>query len=340
MPDRLAVGEHGGFFQPSMLLQFWGVARHPDDETATFFRLRRAEMRLKGEIAPGLVGFSLMIDPAKLVRFSRTDVPVTDFEPAEGEPEPESSGQVSVLQPGNDDSSILQDFYITFLSDYADVSLGQFKIPVSLEGYGSSSRILFPERSRVSRAFGDRRDIGVRIEKKLGDFFYYYAGIFSGAGQNRMDDDNEKDVGLRLEVYPVTGLTLGAVGYTTVGERDGTVRDRVEVDVRYDAHDVFAQAEYIYGQDGPEGARVESHGVYGAFGYTLLGRIQPIVRFGFLNPVDSADDMLTFYEGGLNYYLRGREARLALAVSRFVWEEESAGQTNETEAILLAQVSF
>jgi phosphate-selective porin len=76
------------------------------------------------------------------------------------------------------------------LSEYADVSLGQFKIPISWEGYQSSSKLLFPERALSSRAFGDQRDIGLRVEK-IGPI-YYYAGLFNGTGLNRRDNNDKR----------------------------------------------------------------------------------------------------------------------------------------------------
>ncbi|HYO95079.1 MAG TPA: porin, partial [Polyangiaceae bacterium] len=152
-PDRVTVGKNGGFWQPGLLLQAWGMVRHLDNDdadvpdTQTWFRIRRAELKMKGEIVPDLVAYQVMIDPAKTI-FRSATVPVTPR--TEGDPSP---GNVSVRQPGND-ASILQDVYITFLSDYADVSIGEFKIPVSLEGYGSSSRLILPERALVSTTFG------------------------------------------------------------------------------------------------------------------------------------------------------------------------------------------
>lgn len=339
-PDRVTVGKNGGFWQPGLLLQAWGLVRHLDNDdadvadTQTWFRIRRAELKMKGEIVPELVAYQVMIDPAKTI-FRSATVPVTP--PTDAEPSP---GSVSVRQPGND-ASILQDVYITFLSEYADVSIGEFKIPVSLEGYGSSSRLILPERALVSTTFGDRRDMGLRIEKKIGKTFYYYAGLFSGSGINQVDEDNEKEASLRVEVYPVEGLTLGAVGYATLGERDGSVRDRVEVDARYDAHNVLLQAEYIRGWDGEEeeGQRREGHGSYVAAGYTFLERIQPVLRVGFVDPnLDEDDDRTTHYDAGLNYYLRGQEARLTLSVS--VFDQQAADAPSTIDGILAAQVSF
>ncbi len=53
-PRKLAVGTEG-FFQPGILLQGWFLADRADETTSTF-RVRRAELHLKGEIIPGRVG--------------------------------------------------------------------------------------------------------------------------------------------------------------------------------------------------------------------------------------------------------------------------------------------
>jgi hypothetical protein len=319
-PEKLSVGKSGGFFQPGALLQFWTLYTHSDDASSSTFRLRRAEIRVKGEIAPKLVGYQIMIDAAKTLNFGSGD---------------------TLTPPA--DTSILQDYYITFISDYADVSLGQFKTPISLEGYNSSSKTIFPERSRSSRAFGDRRDIGLRVEKKLGDYFYYYAGLFNGSGLNRTDVDHEKDAALRLEVYPFKGFTLGAMGYRTIGDRDDLARDRIEGDIRYDDHGVILQAEYIRAWDSNndveegEDEEVEGHGGYVAAGVTIIDRIQPVVRVGFLDTNTEIDDnTLMHYEGGLNYLLRAHEMKLSLVGTRLVPDTGANG----IEALFAAQVSF
>jgi hypothetical protein len=333
-PEKLSVGKSGGFFQPGLLLQAWGIvtddASHPATST---FRLRRAEIHVKGEIAPKLVGYRVMIDPSKLRLFNTSNVPVQGQDPA-----PIKAGTVAVQQP-NGDFSILQDFFITFMSDYADVSIGQFKIPVSLEGFNGSSKLILPERFASSTKWGDKRDIGVKVEKKLGDYFFYSLGVYNGAGQNRFDDDNEKDVGLRIEVYPVKDLTIGGVGYTTVGTRDNSIRDRVEGDLRYDGGGFLLQGEFIHAWDATSKAKpkVEGNGGYGALGYTIDKKVQPVVRVGFLDPdIKTYGDLTGYYEGGLNYYLRGQEARLTAAVSVAV---PNRGDKIWTE-ILMAQASF
>lgn len=335
-PKQLAVGKVG-FFQPAALLQGWlFIPRQKGVKAPSTFRLRRAEIRVKGEIVPKLVGYQLMIDPAKVLDPEKTTVQTAD-----------KSTSVSVnQQPASASAvSIMQDFFITFMSDYADVSMGQFKMPVSWEGYNGSSKLLFPERAAVARKWGDKRDIGLRVDKKLFDEKLYYSlSILNGEGQNKADSNNQKDVGLRVEGYPIKEIMVGAVGYMGVTERNrGGTKDRVEGDFRIEMANALFQAEYIRAWDVPAtGAdRVKGHGFYAAAGYTFFDHLQPIARVGYIDSdVDGnatgASDEVWVYEGGLNYYLQKHEAKLQASYSVFDYDQLKTRH----ELIFAAQVSF
>jgi hypothetical protein len=339
-PKRLTVGS-GGYFEPGLLLQGWFLTRHATDTSSTF-RLRRAELHAKGEILPGRVRYGLMIDPAKVLEFQDTSLAVSHQDPAPTDPsKPET---VTAKQPTSA-ISMLQDFFVTVASAYLDVSLGQFKTPVSWEGYNSSSKLLFPERAPVSRAFGDKRDIGVRVSKFF-RYFGYSAGVFNGAGQNSLDTNNEKDVALRLEAYPFTGLVLAGVVYATVGERTSNVKDRYEADLRFERGPFLFQAEYIRAHDlGKAAPATDAQGFYGAIAWTFFDVLQPCVRVGYLDPnvhtdVDpgtaKGEDELWHVDAGLNYYLRKNEAKLQLSYSRFQYDT----RTPNNEVTFAGQVSF
>ena len=62
---------------------------------------------------------------------------------------------------------------LSSISDYADVTVGQFKIPIGYEAYNSTAQLVMPEFSLVTRYYSARRDIGVKVDKKLGKHFYY-----------------------------------------------------------------------------------------------------------------------------------------------------------------------
>jgi hypothetical protein len=337
--DRLGINKNNGFFQPSALIQIWGVADDTETSATTThfdstFRLRRVELRAKGEVVPKTVAYYVSFDVAKTLSFTNTNVAVTNGQ----------AGETVVVPKAGADTSPLQDVSVTYLSSFADVSVGQFKIPVSLEALQSSAKLLFPERSIVTREYGDRRDIGIRIDKKIGDFFYYYAGIFNGQGQNVTDTDHAKDLALRLEAYPITGLTIGGVAYGTVFDRTGNVRDRLEGDLRYEGQGLIVQGEYIHGWTGPKTRRLEGHGAYGAIGYTILDTVQPVFRSGVLDtnmgnipPQTQAESgSQYFFEGALNYFLQGSDAKLSLSAAYF---NQQHGY-DKLEMILQAQAAF
>src|SRR5689334_24006522 len=70
IPRKVAVGT-SGLFQPGLLLQGWYVYDQTDatgttaTSIANTFRVRRAEIALKGEIVPGLIGYNVMFDPSR-----------------------------------------------------------------------------------------------------------------------------------------------------------------------------------------------------------------------------------------------------------------------------------
>jgi hypothetical protein len=346
-PDKLTIAKTG-YFQPGANLQVWASASHlstdPENEWSSGFRVRRAEIKARGEIVPKTFGYLVMFDVARLLDFANRS---TDVKDADGM----TIGSVNTSQPPNGgNTSILQDVALTWMTDYADVSIGQFKIPVSLEGAGSASKLYFPERALVSRRFGDRRDLGLKAEKKF-DMFGYTLGLYNGEGQNKLDSNDQKDISLRLEVYPIKELTLAAVGYTALGDRElaGT-KDRIEGDLKLDMSNVLVQAEYIRGWDTPatDAPRVEGQGFYVTAGYTLFDNLQPIVRIGSLDPEigedrdapgrDDANDEVTTYEFGANYYFKQHDCKLQLAGGFF--DPEAVDSNTRFDLTLAAQIAF
>jgi hypothetical protein len=329
-----------GWWQPGATLQFWAFGANQSGENSTTFRIRRAELKLKGEIVPKVLAFNVMIDPARALDVNKSTLTTSD------------GATVSVANQGSA-VSILGDFFITVMSDYADVSVGQFKIPVSYEGYNSASKLLFPERAVVSRAYGDARDMGIRIDKKLGKHFYYQASVFNGEGQNKLDTNKQKDLAGRIELYPIDGIMVGFAGYTGISHRDESpTKDRLEADFRLDLANVLIQAEYIHGWDGPTGkspsARREGAGIYGVLGYTI-DKFQPLFRIGHYDPDVTKDlkgtsaqgnlptaDEVTTYELGLNYYLLKDNAKFQAAWSKYVYKDGP----NRGELIIAAQAAF
>jgi len=113
-----------------------------------------------GDLVPGFVRYKFMFDPSR-VRDTMTTQTATD-----------PSGNPITIRTPSGVISALQDFFITFQSSVADVSIGQFKNTVSWEGFASSARLVLPERQFMANLLGGQRDIGLRIDKTFKTFMY------------------------------------------------------------------------------------------------------------------------------------------------------------------------
>jgi hypothetical protein len=216
-------------------------------------------------------------------------------------------------------------------------------------GYGvSSSKLLFPERSIVARAYGDRRDVGLKLSRRLG-IARLTAAVFNGAGQNLVDGNNAKDAALRLELYPSKGVTFALASYDTVGERNlvGT-RDRWEADLRLERGALLLHGELIRARDrvAPgEAGVVHSWGATAAAAYTFAERIQAALRYSRLDPrlgqdldpaASNGADEVDAVEAGVNYLFSKHRAKLQLAWTALIYD-----QRPETHQVVLsAQVGF
>ncbi|HEY0477547.1 MAG TPA: porin [Kofleriaceae bacterium] len=360
-PRKLSVGKDspGATFTPSVLMQGWFVY----DETSTLgatttklststFRIRRLEIAAGGDIIPGFVKYKLMFDPSR-VRDTLNTANAAGT----------TAGTVVPVRTPASALSTLQDFFITFQSTLADFSIGQFKNTVSWEGYASAARILLPERSFLGNLLGGQRDLGIRLDKTFKTFMYSL-NLFNGAGQNNFDNNNQKDVSLRVEIYPVPGLTIGGATYDSLGYRTraGT-KDRWEGDLRYEGGPFLFQSEFIHTHDvfASGAAAVDGQGFYAAVGYRFpemgsgnwRGVLQPVVRFGMFDPDTNIDldpskvaagnfggnDERTDYEVGLNYYLRSHEMKLQASYDRQQFDNSDL-KAPVNEVIVAAQISF
>jgi hypothetical protein len=255
--------------------------------------------------------------------------------------------------------------WLTLVTDYADFSFGQTKNMISWDGFNSAAKLILPDRSFATLQVGGQRDVGVRIEKTF-KMFMYCIGLFNGAGQNALDNTNQKDVSGRLEIYPIPGMTIAAAFYDSIGYRTkrGT-KDRWEGDFRYETGPFLIQAEFIEDRDvqTDDTTALKSRGAYGALAYMIKGAIagrdlQPVVRVGYFDPnadvnLDPApaagtpaqpnfnnnNDERFDYEVGLNYYLRGHEAKFQLAYDRQQFDDSDKKQPID-EVILAGQVWF
>jgi hypothetical protein len=302
--------------EQGLLLQGWISGKYPAVSSSAF-RVRRAELFLKVNFDG--FGFGISADPSKVLEYRQDEMATNEL-------------------------SLLQDVYLSYSTEYADISVGQFKIPISSEGLASSSKLLLPERALVARRYGDKRDLGVRIAKKT-TRFAYSLGLFNGAGANRVTSHPTKDLGARIEWYPIPQLTIGASGYASVFNRDAAgAKDRIGFDFKTDHGGYILQAEYITARDVGSTASLRSHGFYLAGAATVLGVFQPVVRVGHVDPDlaadaipkdDNGDDEVWHFEGGLAY-LAGAAMRFQGSFSYFAYDQRK----DAFEMILATQLTY
>src|SRR5262249_54884604 len=85
-----------------------------------------------------------------------------------------------------------------------NLQFGQFTVPFSYELILSKRYIDFVERSAVvNQTVNPRRVIGLMLYGQLArKVLQYQLAVMNGAGQNRLDNDSDKDFIGRLVVFP------------------------------------------------------------------------------------------------------------------------------------------
>ena len=119
------------------------------------------------------------------------------------------------------------------------VKIGQFKNPFTFEnpmnpidqgfmGYAQNVNKLAGFSDRSGEHASNGRDIGLQLQ---GDFLknangrnllHYQIGVFNGQGINTKDVDNQKNIIGGIWVMPISGMRIGAFGWTGSYARKGT----------------------------------------------------------------------------------------------------------------------
>ncbi len=182
-------------------------------------------------------------------------------------------------------------------------TVGQFRVPFSLESLLSSTTLETTERSRIVSAA--KRDIGAQAEWRLPDRLLVQAAVVNGEGPNRATNpDNRMAYYARAVVTPVKGLDVGGAfeGYSDSTGVDGQVI--------YKGKRWSARAEYIRERNRRTDVRSTGWYALATFRATpqrvqLIGRVQ---QFDPSNLVTT--DRFTGYLLGVQYFIRGDDFKL------------------------------
>lgn len=271
------------------------------------FRLRRAELQFSGTVAEGTRWF-LKIDPAKTLATKSTSASgtVTGTSATGGAVTGTSSTSVSGVVDTAADTRVLQDLGVAFsLTPDLELVAGQFKTPNVAEGLDSSGELLFPERSRVARKFGDRREPGAMLTYKW-EQLKVQTMVSNGTGTNADDTTNAKDLNVRAEGKLTDWATLGA--FTTAGDFGYYKKGRWGGNLRLSHENALVRFEGIRATD----SGVNTNALVADAGYTL-GQWQPVARYGLVNNgIFSAREATL----GVNYFVMKHGAKIQAAYTQ------------------------
>lgn len=234
------------------------------------FRVRRAEMSYDGKLLKGLIKYRAMIDGAQI-----NNGPLTVKSAVNGT---SATGTVSV-------ANLLGDASVSILPiPQLEVKIGQFKIPLTGEGFGSSGKLDFAERAIVTRTLGDQRELGVMLATDKIDAVEAQLAVVNGTGKNTLDNGPTKDVIGRVAFHPVKGITIGGSG--AVGKTLGTdsktyrLKNRLGAELSAEYAGATLKGEIMGGRDEqPDAAYIRKPlGWYVTAGYRF-GPAQLIGRY-------------------------------------------------------------
>lgn len=238
--------------------------------------------------------------------------------------------------------------------DCFNFTIGQAKIPFSLENLASSNKMESIDRSQVVEALVGRgqdvignqngRDIGVQLGGSFGKIekrflFDYKIGIFSGAGINQEDKNDNKDFVGRLVAHPVKGFDVGGSYYTGTGNfgkptASNQDRNRYGIELNYEYKLFFVRGEFIEGKDGA----ITRNGWYAQTGYFLIpAKFQLIAKYDTYDTNTSAsNDISTAYLLGGSYNFNNW-SRIQVG---YTFKREEGPEISNDLAVIQYQISF
>lgn len=205
---------------------------------------------------------------------------------------------------------------------FANVTLGQFKVPYGYEQLLSDLKLVTVERSLPNDLLTLPRQVGAMVSGAvLSKRLTYAIAIGNGNGANTSVNDNEQfdvigRVAGTLFTQGSVKLTAGVNGYTSydtgafTGYRTGRGADLQFYADRFEFNAEYLRTEF----DRDVGADYEADGWSLLAAYTLVpSRWQVAYRFESYDPhTGVGGDDTTLQTVGLNFFLKGDDLKLSL----------------------------
>lgn len=206
------------------------------------------------------------------------------------------------------------------------VKAGQFKRPFTFENpmhpitqgfmsYSQNVSKLSGFSDRTGEQASNGRDIGLQLQGDLlpingRPWLHYQVGVFNGQGINVKDVDNRKDIIGGLWVMPISGLRIGAFGWT--GSRGtktdagivSTPKNRYAISAEYAKNDWTLRSEYIHSQgfDVAHKKGDKADGIYALCIAPIIEKKMHVkARYDLYRDEKAWSTSKTFYELGADY---------------------------------------
>jgi hypothetical protein len=263
----------------------------------------------------------------------------------------------------------LVDFaFIAKVSPELVFTVGQFIAPLQMYESGrlSSSSITIYEISNVSRnlsenmGFNSYRDVGIMVSGAFANMFKYYA--YYGNGQGRLNFAGTNILnrklsdglyGLRLEVEPAKGLSIGAQysinSQDNVNTSSGIVfRDRnsFSADIATQGFGLpFLSAILSYGMGEVKDLNYDYDGLSATLTFDITKQFQAVGRFDSYNrkpTLDGANESnynnIVF---GVNwYYFKDNAEIFKIGINYHIMNEDDNNKIDNDVLLLWTQVKF
>jgi phosphate-selective porin OprO/OprP len=244
-------------------------------------------------------------------------------------------------------------------NDYFNLTIGQFRIPFSLENLTpvrvfeliDFSQAVDAMVSRNKDVIGNQngRDIGIQLggalwKKGTNTLVEYKIGVVNGSGINVADTANEgKDIVGRLVINPFRGFSFGGSYYNGWGKAvkpasnykgRSQPRTRFGFEANYTSNRLSARGEYIQGIDG----ETDKAGWYTWVGYYIIAqKLQVVAKYDTFDPDKSIEDNIsTNYVVGANFNFNTWSRLQAF----YTFREEQGAAVNNNYFSIQFQIGF
>jgi hypothetical protein len=292
-PPRLPTSGPEAFRKPAprfdVLLQTRFESFASESERASTFRLRKAEIGVKGHITTN-VDFSVELDPVRAADpFRRTYIRLAPHE-------------------------------------RLHVKLGLEKAPLGLEELTSSSAIPFVDRSEVNDRFAPAEELGIHVESRWTRWLFQ-ASITNGNRRQPQDDNHNKAGTARVVWSPHSRMSLGAAALRSAAATGR--RDRYNLELKLGSNLSGAQFEGYRADDNGVWSTAYYGSAYWAIPARTgwMTHIQPVVRYESILRSDSRrSEELGLLTSGFSLLFDQHRSKLQ---ANYLWDVRTRGNRNE-----------